>query len=55
LTQITGGSARVGAEHIIEVGRMPGRAAHAALHLAARGADDEIGDFEARFVRSSWA
>jgi hypothetical protein len=40
------------AEHIIEVGRMPGRAAHTALHLAARGADDEIGDFEARFVRA---
>jgi len=42
------------AEHIIEVGRMPGRAAHAALHLATRGADDEIGDFEARFVRAFW-
>jgi hypothetical protein len=40
------------AEHIIEVGRMPGRAAHTALHLATRGADDEIGDFEARFVRA---
>ena len=40
------------AEHIVEVGRMPGFAAYTALHLTARGADDEIGDFEAMFVRA---
>jgi hypothetical protein len=39
-------------EHVIEVERMPGRAAGTASHLAARGADDEVGDFEARFVRA---
>jgi hypothetical protein len=39
-------------EDIIEIGRMSGFAAHAALHFTARGADNEIGNFETRFVRA---
>ena len=39
-------------KHIMKIWRMSGRAAQMALHLATCGADNEIGDFEARLVRA---